>query len=98
MIAESIPVGQSIDSVEYEAFKEKNDTKEELNSNEEDANNKQDVEEAVIKIQALIRGHLTRKALKDANQAANGPNALGQSQFDAESLMKNRKFNHSNIN
>lgn len=48
---------------------------------------KKDIEEAAIKIQALVRGHLTRKALKDANQ----PNSLGQSQFDEESLTKNRK-------
>lgn len=54
---------------------------------------KPEVEEAVIKIQALVRGHLTRKALKDAQQqaATPAPNALGQSQFDVESLTKNRK-------
>lgn len=52
------------------------------------------VEEAVIKIQAYVRGHLTRKALKDAQQhnATPLPNALGQSQFDEESLLKNRKY------
>ena len=57
------------------------------------AQNKPQVEEAVIKIQALVRGHLTRKALKDAQQQAATPlhNALGQSQFDEESLTKNRK-------
>lgn len=55
--------------------------------------NKPEVEEAVIKIQALVRGHLTRKALKDAQQhnATPHPNALGQSQFDEESLTRNRK-------
>lgn len=50
-----------------------------------------DVEEAVIKIQALVRGHLTRKALKDAHQHS-APNALGQSQFDEDSLIGNRKY------
>lgn len=60
---------------------------------EQVAQNKPQVEEAVIKIQALVRGHLTRKALKDAQQQAATPlhNALGQSQFDEESLTKNRK-------
>ena len=54
---------------------------------------KQDVEEAVIKIQALFRGHLTRKALKDAHQQSVPPaNALGQSQFDEDSLIRNRKY------
>jgi hypothetical protein len=52
--------------------------------------NAEKVEEAVIKIQALVRGHLTRKALKDAHQASVPQNALGQSQFDEESL-RNRK-------
>lgn len=55
-----------------------------------DDNNKQ--EEAVIKIQALVRGHLTRKALKDAHHhSLPTPNALGQSQFDEDSLRRNRK-------
>lgn len=119
---QSIPVGQSIDSAEYAAFKtasssiDRNrdnsaatsqnehstpgpndsagpdDEKEnELSKRTADENTPQ-VEEAVIKIQALVRGHLTRKALKDAQQQAAmiPPNALGQSQFDAESL-RNRK-------
>lgn len=56
-------------------------------------NKQQDVEGAVIKIQALVRGHLTRKALKDAHQQSSAPaqNALGQCQFDADSLTRNRK-------
>lgn len=67
---------------------------------DDDEENKQGVEEAVIKIQALVRGHLTRKALKDANQSSQQPlqlngfgptHSLGQSQFDAESLTQNRK-------
>lgn len=57
-----------------------------------DDSNKPQVEEAVIKIQALVRGHLTRKALKDAQQQqAVAHNALGQSQFDAANLIGNRK-------
>lgn len=49
-------------------------------------------EKAAIKIQALVRGHLTRKALKDAHQhSAPLPTALGQSQFDEQSLTQNRK-------
>lgn len=105
IIAESIPVGQSIDSAEYAALESKKEARQ-VNVAEEakvagkrngfgdslnrDVNdeNKQDVEDAVIKIQALVRGHLTRKALKDAHQH----NALGQSQFDEESLTKNRKY------
>lgn len=60
------------------------------NKNEQ---NKPEVEEAVIKIQALVRGHLTRKALKDAHSHnVTRPNALGQSQFDEDSLTKNRKY------
>lgn len=101
-LVESIPVGQSIDSAEYRALegnkqtvlslqgaadKENDDCRKAAASNEE-RRRKKDVEEAVIKIQALVRGHLTRKALKDANQPVNG---LGQGQFDEESLAKNRK-------
>lgn len=46
----------------------------------------QNVEEAVIKIQALVRGHLARKALKGADGLP-----LGQRQFDDKSL-SNRKY------
>jgi len=58
-----------------------------------DNENTPQVEEAVIKIQAYVRGHLTRKALKDAQHqnVAPSPNALGQSQFDEDSLTKSRK-------
>lgn len=50
------------------------------------------IEEAAIKIQAFVRGHLTRKALKDGHyHSLPQPNALGQSQFDEESLIQNRK-------
>lgn len=125
---QSIPVGQSIDSAEYAAFKttsssfedrtgqdnsaivapqggqltasaagvnddkenDENVKKQEIEENDlvNNDENKPQVEEAVIKIQALVRGHLTRKALKDAQQQAAvvPPNALGQSQFDEESL------------
>lgn len=60
-------------------------------SNQLNEKDKPKVEEAVIKIQALVRGHLTRKALKDAQQQAAtvAHNALGQSQFDEESLTRN---------
>lgn len=120
VIAQSIPVGQSIDSAEYAALETNNknnsrnnnkdnsaenkystDNKEnkiDYEKNKEktlggqDEDNKQGVEEAVIKIQALVRGHLTRKALKDAHHhSLPTPNAIGQSQFDEESLTRNRK-------
>lgn len=102
-LVESIPVGQSIDSAEYRAL-EGNKNAPAAATDKENADcgkkreeeKKKDVEEAVIKIQALVRGHLTRKALKDANQpavaaAATANGGLGQSQFDEESFTKNRK-------
>lgn len=106
VMVQSIPVGQSIDSADYEIFeqsKENNNNKQAHDEHNEtritnkrvddDQQAKPQVEEAVIKIQALVRGHLTRKALKDAQQhsATPPPNALGQSQFDEESLTRNRK-------
>lgn len=120
MIAQSIPVGQSIDSAEYNvleanrnlkaktnetknketsSFVEKEDVQaqkenrpDNVTGSTQDENNKQGVEEAVIKIQALVRGHLTRKALKDAqHHSLPAPNALGQSQFDEDSLTRDRK-------
>lgn len=104
-VAQSIPVGQSIDSAEYaelageegrpEAAKQ--DSCEQVEANDGDESVKEEspqqgVEKAAVKIQAYFRGHLTRKALKDAqSQSLPQANALGQSQFDEESLIKNRK-------
>lgn len=93
---QSIPVGQSIDSAEYTALARANEIKSRIAEEVEPVNEHGDqqgekrvgVEEAVIKIQALIRGHLTRKALKDTQQF----NSLGQSHFDQETLMSSRKF------
>jgi len=90
--AELIPVGQSIDSAEYATF-ELADSGNPANGGAQLAGEpplaaSQQVEEAAVKIQAFVRGHLTRKALKEANQ----PNlALGQSQFEPESLTRGRK-------
>lgn len=105
---QAIPVGQSIDSAEYAALtptnreqsnesqlhnnQENNNQEQASNANNDDHSKQPDVEGAAIKIQALVRGHLTRKALKDAHQHSAPPlSALGQSQFDEESLTKNRK-------
>lgn len=93
-VAESIPVGQSIDSAEYAVFKDQNRQANDISAQNglDSSNKKQDVEGAVIKIQALVRGHLTRKALKDAHQQSVPPlSALGQSQFDEMSLTNQRK-------
>lgn len=102
-VAQTIPVGQSIDSAEYRALaptssssnnnvdSSSSQSKTQENIGDDQAK-QQDVEGAVIKIQALVRGHLTRKALKDAHQHSAPPlGALGQSQFDEESLTQNRK-------
>lgn len=98
---QSIPVGQSIDSAEYTALARANDIKGQIAEDVEPTNEHGDkqgdkrvgVEEAVIKIQALIRGHLTRKALKDTQQFS----SLGQSQFDQETLMSTRKYSRDLI-
>lgn len=105
-------MGQSLGSADYAGLETKkkpekenlNDTKTPVKNNQSSGDNsptKNDentpqVEEAVIKIQAYVRGHLTRKALKDAQQqnATVPTNALGQSQFDEDSLIKNRKYLH----
>lgn len=97
-------MGQSIDSAEYTALAQqaahrpKEQEKGEILTPGSDGSPaggaqvskipKTDVEEAAIKIQALIRGHLTRKALKDGNnQQQNSFSSLGQSQFDQEALV-----------
>lgn len=105
-MAEVIPVGQSIDSSEYRAFdgsaqqagecslNQENTAPSISNNtlNENNTDHKQDIEEAAIKIQALFRGHLTRKALKDAQlQGLSNPNAIGRCHFDEDSLTRNRK-------
>lgn len=105
LVSQSIAVGQSIDSDEYADLCPPQSVQQRSDDNHIETatssiaappattapgSNQPDVEEAVIKIQALVRGHLTRKALKDAHQQSN-PNALGQSQFDEESLIRNRK-------
>lgn len=89
-LVESIPVGQSIDSAEYRALDgNKNVFCLRGPADKEDAQRekRRDIEEAATKIQALVRGHLTRKALKDASQGQ----PLGESQFDEASLANNRK-------
>lgn len=100
-VAEAIPVGQSIDSADYAQLEPEKREPDEEDKRSEDRVKEQlvsepkeqaGIEEAAIKIQALVRGHLTRRALKDGHyHSLPQANSLGQSQFDEESLIQNRK-------